>query len=213
MDLYALADGRIVIIRPIRPDDVERLRAAHGRLSPLTRYRRFMTAKPSLSDADASYLANIDGFDHYALVATYAGHDGDLAAPLVAMDGEEAAPIIAVARFVRTPEDAGAAEFAIVVGDDWQGEGIGRELMGRLVDAAVTRGVTRFEASMLADNVAIQRLSERFAAGPLQRRRRGNTFEVSFLLPTRADAPLPADAPPPVEAAPAPAMIAGCAGS
>jgi RimJ/RimL family protein N-acetyltransferase len=194
VDLYAVLDGRVVVIRPIRPDDVERLRALHGRLSALTRYRRFMTAKPRLSDADAAYLANIDGWDHYALVATFAE-----------LEDDNAAPIIAVARFVRTPEDAATAEFAIVVADDWQGEGIGSELMGRLVDAAVTRGVARFEATMLADNVAIQRLSERFAAGPLRRLRRGNTFEVRFDLRTR-------DPEPTLDPEP-PAMIAGCAGS
>ncbi len=108
-----------------------------------------------------------------------------------------------MARFVRSPEDSSVAEFAIVVGDDWQGEGLGRELMGRLVDAAVTRGVRRFQATMLADNVAIQRLSERFAAGPLRRRRHGNTFEVEFELPTRSPVGPPAG----------PAIIAGCAGS
>ncbi|HEX3977021.1 MAG TPA: GNAT family N-acetyltransferase [Solirubrobacteraceae bacterium] len=206
MDLYALSDGRVVVIRPIRADDVERLRDAHGRLSPLTRYRRFMTSKPSLSSADAMYLANIDGSDHYALVATFAEHEGD-----------EAAPIIAVARFVRSPEDSAAAEFAIVVGDDWQGEGLGGELMGRLVDAAVTRGVRRFQATMLADNLAIHRLSERFAAGPLRRLRRGNTFEVEFDLPTRSPVAPPASPAPfkrPAGETPrAPAIIAGCAGS
>jgi acetyltransferase len=175
VDLYAISDGRVVAIRPIRLDDVERLRAAHGRLSPLTRYRRFMTSKPYLSSADAMYLADIDGWNHYALVATFAKHEDD-----------EQAPIIGVARFVRSPEDSATAEFAIVVGDEWQREGIGRELMGRLVDAAVTRGVLRFQATMLADNVAIHRLSERFAVGPLRRLRRGNTFEVEFDLPTRS---------------------------
>jgi RimJ/RimL family protein N-acetyltransferase len=187
VDIHALKDGRVVIIRPIRADDVERLQAAHGRLSPLSRYRRFMTAKPYLSSADAAYLSVIDGSDHYALVATFAGSP----------DAEEA--IIAVARFVRLPEEPDTAEFAIVVGDDWQGEGLGAELMGRLVDAAVTRGVSRFEATMLSDNVAIQRLAERCAAGPLRRRRRGSTFEVRFDLPTRRPA--------------ADAIIAGCAGS
>ena len=167
---------------------MDRLQAAHGRLSPLTRYRRFMTAKPYLSAADAMYLADIDGCDHYALVATFAEQEGD-----------EDAPIIAVARFVRSPEDPGGRRVRDRVGDDWQGEGLGRELMGRLVDAAVTRGVRRFEATMLADNVAIHRLSERFAAGPLRRLRRGNTFEVEFDLPIRSTDP--------------PAMIAGCAGS
>ncbi|HXD67586.1 MAG TPA: GNAT family N-acetyltransferase [Solirubrobacteraceae bacterium] len=187
MDIHALSDGRVVVIRPIRSDDVDRLRAAHGRLSPLSRYRRFMTAKPYLSAADAAYLSIIDGRDHYALVATFA--DGP--------EAEEA--IIAVARFVRLPRDPAAAEFAIVVGDDWQGEGLGRELMGRLVDAAVAHGVRRFDATMLADNVAIQRLSEQFAAGPLRRVRAGNTFDVEFDLPTRS--------------AHVPAIIAGCVGS
>ena len=187
VDIHALSDGRVVVIRPIRADDVDRLQAAHGRLSPLSRYRRFMTAKPYLSAADATYLSIVDGRNHYALVATFADSP----------EADEA--IIAVARFVRSPDDPAAAEFAIVVGDDWQGEGLGGELMGRLVDAAVSRGVDRFQATMLADNVAIQRLSERFADGPLRRVRRGNTFEVEFDLPTRS--------------ARVPAIIAGCAGS
>ena len=192
VDIHALSDGRVVAIRPIRRDDVERLQAAHGRLSPLTRYRRFMSSKPYLSSADATYLTAIDGRDHYALVATFTESP----------EAEET--IIGVARFVRAPENSAVAEFAIVVGDDWQGEGVGRELMGRLVDAAVTRGVARFQATMLADNLAILRLSERFADGPLRRLRRGNTFEVEFDLPTRTGAVSPAGAP---------AMIAGCAGS
>jgi protein lysine acetyltransferase len=155
--------------------------------SPLTRYRRFMSAKPYLSSADAMYLAAVDGSDHYALVATFTPGPGK----------EEA--IIAVARFVRSPVSPRVAEFAIVVGDDWQGRGVGRELLGRLADAAVTRGVGRFEASMLADNVAIQRLVGRVAAGRMRRVRQGNTFEVQFGLPTRVRD--------------VPAMIAGCAGS
>jgi acetyltransferase len=186
VDLYALADGRVIVIRPIRPDDQERLRASHARLSALTRYRRFLSSKPNLSSADATYLSVIDGCDHYALVATYPS----------AVDEET---IIGVARFVRSPEDPRVAEFAIVVGDDWQGQGVGRELMGRLVDAAVTRGVDHFEATMLVDNLAIRRLCEQFAAGPLRRVRDGSTFEVGFALPTRGPS--------------SPAMIAGCAGS
>lgn len=186
VDLCALPDGRVIVIRPIRPDDQERLRAAHGRLSPLTRYRRFMSAKPELSAADAVYLSVIDGCDHYALVATYLAGD----------DAEE--QIIGVVRFVRLPEDPRAAEFAIVVADDWQGQGVGRELIGRLADAAVTRGIDRFEAMVLADNVAIQRLAEGLAVGPVRRRRSGNTFEIAFDLPTRHREP--------------PAIIAECAG-
>jgi protein lysine acetyltransferase len=186
VDLSALPDGRVIVIRPIRSDDQERLRASHARLSPVARYRRFLSSKPYLTAADAAYLADIDGRDHYALVATFTPDDGE-------------ETIIAVARFVRSPAEPRVAEFAIVVGDDWQGQGVGRELLGRLVDAAVTRGVERFQATMLVDNLAIRRLCERFAAGPLRRARDGNTLEVEFALPTRAP-----------DAA---AIIAGCAGS
>jgi RimJ/RimL family protein N-acetyltransferase len=186
VDLCALADGRVIVIRPIAPDDQDRLRAAHARLSPLTRYRRFMSPKPYLSSADALYLSVIDGCDHYALVAT-----------VTPRDGEEA--IVGVARFVRTPEDPQVAEFAVVIGDDWQGQGIGRELLGRLADAAVTRRVERFVATVLADNLPIQRLAQQAADGPVRRSRDGNTFEMEFALPTRR--------------AEAGAMIAGCAGS
>jgi len=47
MDSYALKDGTVVEIRPIRADDSERLRTSHARLSPESRYRRFLGAKPS----------------------------------------------------------------------------------------------------------------------------------------------------------------------
>jgi len=188
MDLCALNDGRVVTIRPIRPDDLERLQLSHARLSEETRYRRFMSAKPNLSVADAHYLVDIDGTDHYALVATAPGPDGEV--------------IVGVARYIRLPDRAGTAEFAIVVGDAWQGHGLAHELMGRLADAAVTRGVERFCATILPHNLAIQRVIESLAAGPVQRRRDSTVFEVEFPLPTRRH-----------DAAPPPAMIAAWAGS
>jgi hypothetical protein len=66
VDLHLLHDGRKVQIRPIRADDAEWLRASHARLSPESRYRRFLGAKPALSEADARYLVEIDGADNVA---------------------------------------------------------------------------------------------------------------------------------------------------
>jgi protein lysine acetyltransferase len=184
VDLHALSDQQVVTIRRIRADDSERLRASHDRLSAETRYRRFMSAKPHLSTADATYLAAVDGRDHYALVATIAEPDGEA--------------IVAVARFVRLPADPRAAEFAIVVGDDWQHQGLGNRLMRCLVSAAVKRGVDRFVATTLADNEPIRKLAERAADGPVRRHRVGNTLELELDLPAGEDAP---------------AMIAACGGS
>jgi RimJ/RimL family protein N-acetyltransferase len=168
MHNYALTDGREVRIRQIQSDDNERLRASHARLSPESRYRRFLATKPELSSADARYLVEIDGSDHFALVAT--------------VPDEPDEPIVAVARYVRLPDAPAAAEFAIVVGDEYQRQGLAGELMSRLADAASRRGVRRFRATMLADNLAIHRVVAGLAHGPVQRRQLGAIAEVDFEL-------------------------------
>lgn len=187
VDLCALPNGRVVTIRPIQPDDAERLTLHHERLSPESRYRRFMGTKPTLTAADLRYLIDIDGCSHFALVATVAEPDGE--------------QIVGVARFVRLRDTPDTAEFAIVVVDEWQRQGLAGELLGRLADAAVTRGVTRFHAVVLADNAPILRLINALADGPVTRRHNGTAIEVFFPLPARG------------EPAEAPAMIAAWAGS
>ena len=143
MDDIRLHSGRTITIRPIREGDGPALEAAHDRLSPQSKYRRFLSAKPHLSKADARYLVQVDGQDHVAMVATPA---------------DDPDRILAVARFVRLPEDPGTAEFAIVVGDDYQQEGMGTKLMEHLALSATERGITRFRATLLADNRAARRL-------------------------------------------------------
>ena len=127
-------------MRPIDASDREALRTGFERLSAESRYRRFFTPMPSLSDRDLDYLTKVDHRDHEALIA------------LDVPDGH----IVGVARFVRTgPEEA---EPAIVVADDWQGRGLGRGLMGALADRAMEEGVQRFRAPVLAENEAALRL-------------------------------------------------------
>jgi RimJ/RimL family protein N-acetyltransferase len=164
-----------ITIREIRADDHDRLRDHHERLSPESRYRRFLAAKPRLTSADARYLVEIDGCDHFALVATVPDGEATTEGP-----GER---IVAVARFIRLPDNREVAELAIVVNDDFQGQGMGAELINRLAAAAVQRGVRRFRATMLSDNLAIHRLLDGLAAGPVQRRRLGGLSEMEFELP------------------------------
>jgi RimJ/RimL family protein N-acetyltransferase len=200
VECHTLNDGRKVAIRPIGPDDHERLRASHARLSPESRYRRFLGTKPELTSADARYLVEVDGSDHLALVAT--------------LPEEPDEPIVAVARYIRLPDDPAAAEFAIVVGDDYQRQGLAGELMTRLADAAVARGVKRFRATMLADNIAIQRVTANLAAGPFKQRQRGSLSEVEIeLTPSDAATATPSAARRTAPRDPAAAIIAACAGS
>src|SRR3954471_16942784 len=128
------------LIRPIRPEDREALAMAHGRLSPESVRRRYLSPKPRLSERELTYLTDVDGVDHVGLVA---------------VEDDE---IVGVGRWVRLPEDPTSAEVAVVVTDDRQGQGLGRRLGTALADSAVAGGIERFNATLLSDNVAAHRL-------------------------------------------------------
>jgi RimJ/RimL family protein N-acetyltransferase len=132
-----LRDGAQVWLRPIRPDDEDRLMALYGRLSPETARQRFFTSMKWLPRAWARYFANVDYRDRFAVVAEHERH-GQV-------------DLIGVARYdaSKTP---GSAEIAIVVEDAWQGRGLGTILLHELLDAGTRRGIGEFRADVLADN-------------------------------------------------------------
>jgi len=129
-----LRDGASIRIRPIAPDDRAELAAGFARLSPESRFRRFLSPVPRLSEQDLDYLTQIDHYDHEALVALVAETD----------EG------IAVARYVRTGPDR--AEPAVAVVDDWQGRGVASALLDALAERARECGIRCFEATVLATN-------------------------------------------------------------
>ncbi|MDP9293810.1 MAG: GNAT family N-acetyltransferase [Actinomycetota bacterium] len=131
------------MLRPVEPADKARLTAALGRLSDETVRRRFLAAKPRFSSGELRYLTEVDGHDHIAIVAALA---------------DDPESIVGVARCVRLPEAPDTAEFAIVVGDDLQGRGLGMLLARTLADAARAAGIRRFAATMLRENHAVRRL-------------------------------------------------------
>jgi RimJ/RimL family protein N-acetyltransferase len=143
VDKVRLKNGTEVVIRPISPADGPGIQAAYRRLSPESRYRRFLAPKPYLRDSEATYLVDVDGQDHYALVAVLADR------PRV---------IVGVVRFVRLRDEPQAAEFSVVVGDPYHRQGLATALLTRLMDAAREHGIERFRATMLADNEPAQRL-------------------------------------------------------
>ncbi len=167
MDAIKLRSGREVAIRPIRPDDGERLKAAYRALSPKSKYQRFLAPKPRLTEMDTQYLVQVDGVDHVALVAT---------------SPERPDWIIGVARFVRLPEDPEVAEFAIVIGDPYQREGLGGKLLERLAEEARARGIRRFRATTLAENIPVHRLMQRVPGGLAQERHLGTVDELEVDL-------------------------------
>src|SRR5947209_4343604 len=136
-----------VLIRPIRPTDAAGLREGFARLSLRSRRLRFLGAKPSLTDAEVAYFTDVDHDKHEALVAV------DTAAGAG----------IGVARFIRDPLVPEVADVAITVVDEWQGNGVGSELLRQLTDLAGCRGVRRFTALVSADNMRMRRMLGRIA--------------------------------------------------
>ena len=63
-----------------------------------------------------------------------------------------------IARYIRDADDPQTAEVAVTVVDDWQGRGLGTELLAELTDRARPAGICRFTALAAADNAAIARL-------------------------------------------------------
>src|SRR4051794_26511301 len=130
--LLTLLDGTTVRIRPIAPEDKALLVTGLRNLSPEAAYRRFLSPKLRFTEPELRYLTEVDGHDHIAYVA---------------VTGET---LVAVGRVVRTSADT--ADLAIVVGDPWQGLGLGRRLTQLLVQRAAAEGVTRIAGTLLADN-------------------------------------------------------------
>ncbi len=135
MKPLVLADGAILTVRAIEPDDVDRLERMFHRLSPETVYRRFFSPVQRPPHKTLERLANVDHHAREALVALY---------------GDE---IVAVARY-DTTADEHEAEIAVTVEDAWQHRGLGRRLARRLATEAVTHGIDHFVATMLPENRA-----------------------------------------------------------
>src|SRR3954449_1797800 len=135
-DAVRLRNGADLLVRPIRPDDAAALVALHGRLSADTIYRRYFGVRPHLLPAEVDRFTRVDGRARFALVGTR-GTD-----------------LIAVARYEGRP-GVRSAELAVVVDDALQHQGVGRLMLGRLVDVARVAGLTQIVADVMAGNAAM----------------------------------------------------------
>jgi acetyltransferase len=132
-----LADGTPVTLRPIRAtDEVIEQQFVRG-LSDEARYFRFMDMLRELSPQMLRQMTHIDYHDQMALIA------------VTRLAGKETE--IAVGRYIVFP-GTDDCEFAIVVGDEWQGKGIATALMRQLFRAARARGLRKMIGEVLASN-------------------------------------------------------------
>src|SRR5262245_6343138 len=99
-----LSDHRTLSIRPVRRCDFEPVRNLYRHLSPRSRYLRFFSPMPALPDSMLRLITCVDQRRQVALVAE--------------LDSQAGREVVAFANFAAN--DEGAAEVALVVGDEWQ---------------------------------------------------------------------------------------------
>jgi len=138
--------GQPVTLRPLRPDDIDIEFAFVTGLSEATRANRLLGGAVRVTDEYVRRLTRIDWSREAALAA------------VVMLDGAEV--LIGVARYVGD-KDGRACEFALVVADAWQGRGIGRRLLGKLVALARERGYAAIYGDTLATNAGMLHLARK----------------------------------------------------
>ena len=149
-NVFILPSGTTLVLRTVEPADRERIHELFHRLGEESRYRRYLTPKPALSERELVYLSDIDHVSHEAIAAVDQ-RDGSFAG---------------IVRLVRRSDVPGAAEMAIEVADELQHMGIGSCLTARVLERARELGFDGLTATTLRDNAPARALLKRFGFRP-----------------------------------------------
>lgn len=169
--LEALRDGRRVLIRPIRPDDIERNARFIKQLSPASKHFLFLGGISELSDVALRQLCDPD-------------HANDMAYIALGIDTEtgEARDQVGVCRYAGA-DPAKGAEISVAVADAWQGQGLGKILLHHLIDYARVHGIPRLYSTDAANNDRMRRLAH--AVGFFEHRSPDDRQQVTYSLDLR----------------------------
>src|SRR5579859_1396143 len=152
----AVKDASEVTIRPIRPEDEPLLVAFHGTLSDSSVYLRYFQIQKLDSRVAHERLIRKCCVDYDREIALVADH---------ANPQTGAHEILAVARLSRQLGRE-EAELGVLVADRYQGSGLGRELVARLIQIARTEKIPSIVAHILPENAPMLALARRFHFTP-----------------------------------------------
>ncbi len=151
MQTFTSKTGKRYLIRPISPEDEPKIVAFHATLSERSVYLRYFRAFDIDRRTDHDRLSRICFIDYDREVVLVVEHHNK------ETDEEE---IVGVGRLTRVNVE-NEAEYAIVVSDAFQGQGLGTELLRRLLEIGRLEGVSKVIAYMLAENRGMIAVSER----------------------------------------------------
>jgi acetyltransferase len=148
---WKMKNGTTVQLRPIRPEDEPLMVKFHGMLSERTVYLRYFHMEHLSARVAHERLLNkcfIDYDREMALVADLPN----------SKTGEH--EILAVGRLTKAPNEP-EAEVAVLVADRWQSQGLGSELVRRLVEIARDEKLARVVADIMPENQSMRSLADR----------------------------------------------------
>jgi len=149
---FKLKDGTEVRIRPIRPEDEPMLAKFHETLSEQTVYLRYF------------HMENLSARIAHARLLRKCFIDYDREQALViekSPNADGAGKILAVGRLTREPESA-EGEVAVLVTDRYQHQGLGKELLRRLIEVGRQEKYERVVAHILPENLGMRALARAF---------------------------------------------------
>jgi acetyltransferase len=146
LEEYLEFEGRRLLLRPIRPEDLPQHSAFLARVSPEDLRTRFFRAIRAVSPRDLASLTQIDYERAMAFIAE-------------ARDATGATETLGVARAHADPDNI-AAEFAVLVRSDLKGRGLGSALLSKLMRYCTARGIERMAGEVLAENAPMLHLAQ-----------------------------------------------------
>jgi acetyltransferase len=146
---WKLKNKAPVLIRPIRPEDEPLLVKFHETLSEESVYNRYFSALQLSQRVTHERLTRICFNDYDREIA--------LVAELKPAKKSEKAKILGVGRLSKQ-HATNEAEFAILVSDEWHGQGLGTELLRRLIAIGHVEKLTKISGQVLADNHAMHHI-------------------------------------------------------
>ncbi|WP_165089605.1 bifunctional acetate--CoA ligase family protein/GNAT family N-acetyltransferase [Neisseria yangbaofengii] len=158
-----LKNGQTVTIRPFEPEDAESKQQFIRRLSPQSRYTRFMTRTNELPQPT---LARFSKLDYHSEGAWIAENSDGL--------------IVAVSRLSRLNRDE--CEFGITLSEDMRGSGLAREMMQLIIRLATQQGYQSMNAEILKENTAMLKLAEKSGFSLIESEQDKNLYQAKLNL-------------------------------
>jgi acetyltransferase len=137
VESWIMGDGRSVTLRPIRPEDEPLEFALFETFSPETFQYRFFGPPRNVTHEEMVRYTNIDYLREMAIIAE------------LVEEGER--KMIGVGRLIIDP-DGDSGEFAVVIGDPWQGLGLGKKLIDRIIGVASDKKLSSIYGLIQRDN-------------------------------------------------------------